>query len=208
MDTLSTAAFVLIVITAMIILVFRDWRINTIALGVQYLSTFALVTLSWPIGMSVVKLIAGWIATAVIALTCMRQKSRDESPDEPTSSLFFRGLAGFLVILVIFVVAPVIYENLFPQVDLVILQGGLMLLGMSLMQLGTNSEPYLTIISLLSFLAGFETIYAALELSTLLTGLLVLVNLGLALVGVYFIVKSNQEPEEQEETGKREGGTV
>ena len=74
-----------------------------------------------------------------------------------------------------------------------------MLLGMALMQLGTSSDPYLNIISLLSLLAGFELIHAALELSTLLTGLLVLVNLGLALVGVYFITRANDKEQQQEQ---------
>jgi len=66
-----------------------------------------------------------------------------------------------------------------------------MLMGMSLMQLGTRADPYLNIISLLSLLTGFEIIHAALESSTLLTGMLAVVNLGLALAGVYFISQSS-----------------
>ena len=38
---------------------------------------------------------------------------------------------------------------------------------------------------LLSFLAGFEVVYAALELSVVVAGLLAVVNLGLALAGAY-----------------------
>jgi hypothetical protein len=68
-------------------------------------------------------------------------------------------------------------------------------MGLSLMQLGSSAEPYLTIISLLSFMAGFEMIHAALEISTLLTGLLVVLNLGLALVGVFFITKTADKSE-------------
>ncbi|MFN2302161.1 MAG: hypothetical protein ACK2TV_00370, partial [Anaerolineales bacterium] len=162
MTTTSTLAFVFIVLTAMMILVFRDWRINAVALGLQYLAVFGLVTLSWPIGMAVVKLIVGWMATAAIALTCIRQMKTD-SLSESTSSLFFRAIAGIVVIIVIFVLAPRLQEAMFPQVALIIVQGGLMLIGMALMQLGTNSEAYLTIISLLSLLAGFEVIHAALE---------------------------------------------
>ena len=179
-------AFVLIVIAAMVILIFKDWRVNSVALGVQYLAAFALVMLSWPIGLAVVKLIAGWMATAAIATTCMRQKKIESAP-EPAASLFFRGMAGLLIIVVVFIVAPSLQANVFPRVELMILQAGLLLMGMSLMQLGMNSEPYLVVISLLSFLSGFEVIHAALELSTLLTGLFVLVNLGLALVGVYLV---------------------
>lgn len=200
MTAFSGLAFIILVVTAMIILIFRDWRINAGALALQYVAVFILVSLSWPMGVAVIKLIVGWMATAAIALTCMRQLSSD-IPQEPTASLFFRGLAGLLVILVIFAFAPRLQETIFPRVNMYIIQGGIMLIGMALMQLGTNAEPTLTIFSLLSFLAGFEVIHAALELSTLLTGLLAIVNLSLALIGVYFIVKANENkpvPEEEE----------
>jgi hypothetical protein len=198
MPDFSTVAFVIIVITAMAILIFKDWRVNTIALAVQYLAGYFLVSLSWPTGMAVVKLIAGWMATATIAITCMRLKNMAVS-SESTASLLFRGLAGMLIILLIFILGPTVQASVFPRVDLMIIQGGIMLLGMALMQLGTNAEPYLVVISLLSFLLGFEIIHAALEISTLLTGLLVVVNLGLALVGVYFIIKSGEAAENEPE---------
>jgi hypothetical protein len=202
MASLSTLAFLMIVITAMVILIFRDWRINTAALALQYLAVFYLVTLSWPIGLAIVKLIVGWMATAAIGLTCLRQMD-DNPPTESTSSLFFRALAGLMIILVMFVISSNLQETVFPNVDLVIIRSGLMMVGMALMQLGTNASPYLTIMSLLSFMAGFEVIHAALERSTLLTGLMASVNLGLALVGVYFIMKSNDRDEiQKEEEGK------
>lgn len=201
MPNLPVIAFVVIVMAAMINLVFRDWRINAAALSAQYLAAFVLVMLSWPIEVAIVKLITGWMATAAIAFTCLRQKSHVSST-EVASNLFFRGLAGLLIVLLIFIVAPTLHEAVFPAVDLMIIQGGLILMGMSLMQLGMNSEPYLVIISLLSFLTGFEVIHAALELSTLLTGLLVIVNLGLALVGVYLMVNGDEvnEPTERGES--------
>ena len=201
MSFLSTLAFVLIVIAAMVILVFRDWRINAFALTVQYLSAFILIAQSWPIGMAVVKLIVGWMATAALALTCLRQKEPGGA-DESTTSLFFRGLAGLLAIIVVFIISPTLKADVFPQVDLIILQSGLMLCGLALMQLGTSADPYLTIISLLSLLSGFEVIHAALEISTLLTGLLAVVNLGLALVGVYFITKMDEKPESPDQEGE------
>ncbi len=203
MTFLTLLAFILIVIASMTILVFRDWRFNAVALAVQYLAVFALVTRVWPVGMAVIKLIVGWMATTALALTCLRQKGH-QTADESTASLIFRGLTGLLVVLVIFVIAPILQEEIFLQLDLIILQGGLMLIGMGLMQMGTSSDSYLTIISLLSLLSGFEVIHAGLELSTLLTGLLAIVNLGLSLTGVYFITKSTDEtvalirPEERE----------
>lgn len=198
MGSLGTIAFIFIVITSMVLLIFRDWRIITFALGLQYLAAFYLVSLSWPISLSVVKLIVGWMATAAIALTCLRQMPSPENT-ESSAELLFRGVTGLLVILVIFVLSPRLTENIFPNVNFQIIQSGVMLMGMALMQLGTHSIPYLTIISLLSFLTGFEVIHSALEQSTLLIGLLVIVNLGLALIGIYFITQSGDQGESVQE---------
>jgi hypothetical protein len=197
MFDLTTLAFVLMTITSMVILVFRDWRIIAVALGVQYLGAFVLVSRSWPLGMAVVKLIVGWMAAAALATTAIRQK-RSMQDREQTASLFFRGFLGLLAILVIFIVAPELKNSMFPDLALVIVQGGLMLAGMSLMQLGTGADPYLIVISLLSLLSGFEVIHAALETSTLLTGLMAVVNLSLALVGVYFIAKAEERETNEE----------
>jgi hypothetical protein len=145
-----------------------------------------------------VKLIVGWMATAAIGLTCMRQMGHEEAVETP-SSLLFRGLSGLMVILVIFVVSTPLQDSIFPNLPLVIIRSGSMLIGMALMQLGTNARPYLTIMSLLSFLAGFEVIHAGLERSTLLIGLMAAINLGLALVGVYFIMKENDGDEKGSE---------
>lgn len=192
MQILPILAFVVIVITAMSILVFRDWRIVSGALILQYLGVFALVAQSWPVGMAVIKLIVGWMATAAISLTYYRRENIPLFAETP-SSFIFRGLIGLLVILTVFIAAPSLQSAMFPGLDLYILQGGLMLIGLSLMQLGTTQDTFLTIVGLLSVLSGFEVIYAGLELSSLLTGLLAIVNLGLSLVGVYFIVKVNEE---------------
>lgn len=202
MGALEITAFILIVITSMVILIFRDWRITTAALALQYLAAFYLVTLSWPIGMAVVKLIVGWMATAAIALTCLRQLPPPKA-SEPAPELLFRAIAGILVILVIFVLVPGVSEQLFPDVNFQVIQGGVMLMGLALMQLGTHAVPYLTAVSLLSFLSGFEVVHSALEQSTLLTGLLVVVNLGLALVGVYFVIQSSSQEEQPQDGGQQ-----
>lgn len=194
MAALSIPAFVLIVMAAMIVLIFRDWRITATALAAQYLGAFVLVALSWPLGLAIVKLIVGWMAISAVAFSWQASGARIQhatalSPSDSTPSLLFRGVAGLLIVLLTFVLTPALQARVFPQVDLVIIQGGVMIMGMALMQLGINSDPYLVIISLLSFLLGFEVIHAALEMATLLTGLFVLVNLGLALVGAFILTK-------------------
>ena len=65
--------------------------------------------------------------------------------------------------------------------------GGVFLIGMGLLLTGITVHPFRVVLGLLTFLSGFEVLYAAMESSSLVTGLLALVNLGLALAGAYFL---------------------
>jgi hypothetical protein len=49
------------------------------------------------------------------------------------------------------------------------------------------------VIGLLTVLAGFEILYAAVESSILVTALLAVVNLGLALAGAFFLNTAQEE---------------
>jgi hypothetical protein len=48
-------------------------------------------------------------------------------------------------------------------------------------------------VGLLTVIAGFEVIYAAIETSVLVAGLLGVVNLGLALTGAYVLISGSLE---------------
>ena len=61
---------------------------------------------------------------------------------------------------------------------------------MGLLLLGSTSNIFRVVIGLLTMLTGFETLYAAVEGSVLVAGLLAVVDLGLALVGAYLIGNS------------------
>ncbi len=71
--------------------------------------------------------------------------------------------------------------------------GSFLLIGLGILQLSLSMHPLRVIIGLLTALSGFEIIYAAIESSTLVTGLLAGVNLGLALVGAYLLVAPTME---------------
>jgi hypothetical protein len=91
---------------------------------------------------------------------------------------------------------PVFQPAVFPQVPSqhLFLSLGLVLLGS--LQLGTIREPFYLAMGLLTFLAGFELLYSALEFSFLLEAFLVTVNLSLAIVGAYFIIKNAESSPE------------
>jgi hypothetical protein len=69
-----------------------------------------------------------------------------------------------------------------------------LLVGLGLLHLGITSDSFQVIIGLLTVLAGFEIMYAAVESSALVTALLAVVNLGLALAGAYFMNIDQEKP--------------
>jgi hypothetical protein len=200
-------AVVLVAITSMILLVSQDWRVSISALVVQYVGVFVLVALDWPLEMAVSKLIAGWIAGAVLGMAAISfPKPETDEPDDESlsdrgtsllttflpdpvslSAGIFRLVAAILVGLTVFSIAPRASDWI-GGIQLAQAWGGLILIGMGLLQLGFTAHPFRTILGLLTALAGFEILYAVVERSTLVAGLLAAVNLGLALVGAYLMI--------------------
>jgi len=84
-------------------------------------------------------------------------------------------------------------EAMIPGVSRPVIAGGLLLAGMGLLHLGLTAEILRVILGLLTVLAGFEILYAAVETSILLAGLLAVVNLGLALAGAYLMTAARPE---------------
>jgi hypothetical protein len=71
--------------------------------------------------------------------------------------------------------------------------GGLLLLGLGLLQLGLSRQGIRIVIGLLTFISGFEILYATLEASVLMTGLLAILNIGIAFIGAYLLLASHLE---------------
>jgi len=174
------------------LLVSQHWRWSILSLALQYLAMFLLITQVWPIGLAAVKLITGWMAGAVLSASQPAAGLAEESSNSVYGRVF-RILAGAIVWLVVFSIQPVVAQVIPLQPNFLI--GGLGLIGMGLLQLGVTTRPLRVILGLLTLLSGFEILYAAVEGSILVTGLLVVVNLGLALAGAYLL--GNLQPEEQ-----------
>jgi hypothetical protein len=186
-DFAAIASVILLGLTSLILLMHLNWRWTLIALGVQYLAAAWLVTSSWPLALAAIKLVVGWMAGAVLATS---QAGTQLNP-EHFSGRLFRVIAAILILVVILILAPGIRSWL--QVGQTVVLGGLVLCGMGLLQTSMSREPSRMVVGLLSFLAGFEVIYAALEMSVLVAGLLAAINLGLALAGAYLSTVAEDE---------------
>ncbi len=204
-DTLSVPAVILVTCTSMMLLISWDWRLSIAVLALQYMGVFVLVALSWPVQMAVTKLVAGWTAGAVLGMALISTPTIGSEMDSGSregfsfaiefSGRLFRFLAALMVGLAMLSVVSKVAEWL-PGVGKEQALGGMILMGIGLMQLGMTAKTLQVLIGLLTVLSGFEILYAALEISALVTGLLAVVNLGLALVGAYLLVAPSIEEAE------------
>ncbi len=194
MNFLNWAAFVVTIAGASGMLLRRDWRWSISLLAALYLGVFWLVQSSWSISLAAVKLVTGWMVCAALAIA--HRNAVEETGDEtawPQGQLFRLAVIG-LVLTVTF--AGGVGLTAWLGMSLPVAWGGLMLISMGLLHLGITSQPFRVILGLLTAVAGFEVIYAAVESSALVAGLLALVNLGLAMVGAYFLPR----PAEREQS--------
>jgi hypothetical protein len=180
-------------VTTLELLIGRSTRFMFIFLIVQYAGVFLLVLQNWSVGLAAIKLIAGLIAGTVL-LSSRSNVEKEESEPVVTSESVFRLLVSILVLALVFILEPSVQQLVL--ISNSVLWSGFILIGMGLLQLGMTIEPPRVIVGLLTVLSGFEVIYAAVENSVLVAGLLAVVTLGLALVGAYLIINKPEEAEE------------
>jgi hypothetical protein len=197
--TIAWVAVVILLITSAGLLIVRDWRWSMVLLAIQFLGMFVLTLQHWPLGMSSVKLVAGWMSAAILGMT--RSGFSSESLEEqgiwPRGRLF-RLFAAAIVLLIVAATAPAV-DTIMADAGYAVTSGSLLLIGMGLLHLGITSHILRVIIGLMTVLAGFEILYSAVEGSILVAALLAAINLGLALVGAFLLTAENTpEPEEIE----------
>jgi hypothetical protein len=194
---LMVPAVIWVTATSLFILISYRWRWSITGLALQYIGIFFLVSSSWPIELAATKLVAGWMACAVLGIA-IGESIIEESTSKPRRELswlserIFRLLTAGLVILTVQSLAPKAVGWI-PGVEIAQLWGGLILIGMGLIQLGFTAQPSRVIVGLLTFLSGFEVLYATVESSALLAGLLATINLGIALAGAYLVIAAIME---------------
>lgn len=175
----------LLMVTSLEQLITESKRFSMITLGVQYLGMFLIVIQAWSLSLSAIKLIAGWMATAILSATLFSSDIPDEPPSQYQGRVF-RILIGVFIWIIAFTIAPGI-RNWLPLPN-VILWSGFILLGVGFLQMGINQKASRIVVGLLTTLSGFEILYAAVENSVLVAGFLALITLGIALVGGYLIL--------------------
>lgn len=190
LSSLSLPAVILLAVSSITLLLSHTWRWRIGALGFQYLGVFVLVSNSWPIDLAAVKLVIGWMAGAILGVSRINLVSREQRR-WPTERLYFL-FVSLIIILTVATIVPNILEWV-PGIQFYQAWGGLLLIGMGLIHMGFASRGLRVILSLLTFLSGFEILYAVVESSSLVAGLLAIVNLGIAMAGAYLMTDPDLE---------------
>ena len=188
-------AVVVILITSVGLLIVRDWRWSIILLAVQYFGMFILTLQHWPLGMASVKVVAGWMAAAILGMT----RSGLPSPEFEETGIWPRGrlfrlFAAGIIVLIVAAVTPAV-DTIMADAGFAVTSGALLLIGMGLLHLGITSNILRVTVGLMTVLSGFEVLYSAVEGSVLVAALLAIINLGLALVGSYLLIADNTQEE-------------
>jgi hypothetical protein len=190
LESLAVVAVILAMGTTLVPLISKNWRWAILALALQYLAVFWFISMVWPTSQAVIKLVVGWMVSAVLGSTQPAENYAKEL-NTRVSSRLFRILAAGMIWMLVFSAAPIL-ADIFPT-GLTVLWGGLVLICMGLLQLGLSNQPSRVIIGLLTVLSGFEILYAVVETSILVTGLLAIINLGLSMVGSYILSSASME---------------
>lgn len=196
-DIVSWIAVGLILGTSTAMLIHRDWRVSLGALAVQYLAAFWLVTRHLPFAMGSAKLITGWMVVAALGMTRLSLSTIEDEESFWPRGQWFRVILMCIVALVAVGSTPRI-ETAIPGLGLQVIAGSLLLIGAGVMHLGVTSDLLSVILGLLTLLTGFEILYAAVESSILVAGLLAVTNLGLGIVGSYLLIADSSPPEMEE----------
>lgn len=193
-ETLAVVAVAVLAVSTLVLLLSQNWRLSIIALSLQYLAVFFLVLLVWPLGQAAVKLVVGWMAGAVLG-SSQPDVHLKEVRAVRGSIFLYRFFIAMLVWVMVISLSLVVIQLVPLPAPLV--TGAMLLIGMGLAHLGISTRPLRVLLGLLTTLAGFELLYAAIERSILVTGLLAIVTLGLALTGSYLfeILPGRQEAE-------------
>jgi hypothetical protein len=192
-EPLVLGAVVLVSLTSIYILINQDWRYCIAALAIQYIGVFLLVLVSWPVEMAVVKMVAGWMAGAILGIA---MTSGSEIWRKPEQSIKFGPIFRIMAVAIIALAITSLVlnsESWLSMISLPVRWGSFILISIGLLQLSFTSHPLWVIIGLLTSLSGFEILYAGIETSILVTGLLAGVTLGLALVGAYLLIAPAME---------------
>lgn len=190
MDTLLDYLPVILAgLSSLILFLNQKWRWNILAIAVIYVSVFWMVLQVWSPGLAVVKLIAGWMAGAILG-SAMKEDTVSLAEENKVEQRF-----KLVIVMIMWIFSFSIMQRLSTKLPIpeALIWGGVLLIIIGILQISMSLQPIRIIFGLLVAFSGFEVLYAGVEQSLLVAGFLVIITLGIALIGVLFIQQEEGE---------------
>ncbi len=184
-----------IFVMALILVVSRDWRLNVMALTIQYFFVVLLSARLIRLEVAAVKGLIGWLICMVFYLTERQTSALEQPPDDESTTVPQRwrrwtisARAAFYLLAGIMISVAAYTASLripLPQVPLDITLACYLLIGLGLLLVGLSEAPMQVGFGLLTFLSGFDLFYVGLEPSLAVAGLMGAVSFLIALATAY-----------------------
>jgi hypothetical protein len=190
-------------VTASLLIVSQDWRLNVLALAGQYFFLALLMTQVVRVEMAAVKGLIGWLVCLVVYLTEQQAQLLTRDSDGASNlsvqswvaarvegwrshGVSARAAFGFLAALLVALTAYAVAAAIpLPQLPPGLTGVCYLLIGLGVLLLGLSQDPVRVGLGLLTFLSGFDLFYVALEPSLVVTGLLGSISFVIALGMAY-----------------------
>jgi hypothetical protein len=186
---LAALGYALLIGGAGFLTLFRSWFRVLAAFAIQSLGVgLVALEVSHP-PIAIAKIVVGWIAAALLAVTLSRQK-RDALDErmEPIAFFFRFSLLLFLFSSILATLPQ--FAGVFRHPPAGILFASCFLIGVGLLNLGLSEHPLRSGISLLTVLQGFELGYLWIEQSLLVLALLALTDLAIIMALIVLHTRS------------------
>jgi len=200
LDFLTGApAMIGLLLSALIIFVAADWRVALSALLVQYILVGLALVDAVRLEFVVVRILTGILVTAILYLSARYIPTGDhEKEDGPGPHIFglhvawLAGPLGFPLRLMASLLVVLLVVRVFQSYTLAAVPMGLALIafwmaGMGMLGLVLSGHPLRAAVAVMTFLAGFDLVFAALEPSLAVAGFLSAFYLLAALGFAYLI---------------------
>ena len=185
--TVENIAAALIGLVGLLFIFRPRWQVAITGLMILYIGEFILTYQVWSLQLSLVKLVAGLISALILGIGAVSSPSIDiESQQGSRSGQVFRIIVSITVIIVIYSIVPRASEWI-PALSPSRAFGGLLMIGLGLLNVGIGAGLFSSILGLLTMIGGFEILYATVENSALVAGLLGMINMGISMVGAYLL---------------------
>jgi len=214
-----------VLLTALLLVILRDWRYALIALMVQFVLAGWLLTGILEVQqIGVLKTLVGLIICLVFYLTARQVRWGEAPPTEPAQdsnetpkpennqnasvklgpasiNLLFRLLLGTLAAVLVLYATR---NNLvtLPQVPAYVNQAALSLMVLGLVQMGITQEPLTAGVGLITTLTGFELFYHSLEQGLIVLTFLIGVDFLVAIITAYLTVAQHLKPVQVKKEGQ------